>query len=80
VVSYRFQHERVIERVEKRSEIKIDRPVVFPTPRPAYTQRIMSRPSRPVPIGIRVEHRFHLRLQVQVRDRLSDPIRDRRHA
>ena len=40
----------------------------------------MSRPSRPIPIGIRVEDRLHLRLQNQVHDRLRDPVRDRRHA
>ncbi len=80
VVSYRCQDERVIERVEKRPEIKIDRPVVFPTPLPAYPQRIMSRPSWPIPIGVRVKHRLHLRLQVQVRNRLSDPVCNRGHA
>src|SRR5450755_3342725 len=39
----------------------------------------MSRPSRPIPVGIRVKHWLHLGLQVQVRDRLSDPIRDSGH-
>src|SRR4051794_12386589 len=40
----------------------------------------MSRPARPIPIGIRVEHRLHLGLQIQVRDRLSDSVSDSRYA
>jgi hypothetical protein len=39
----------------------------------------MSRSSRSIPVGIRMEHRLHLRLQSQICDRLSDPVRDRRH-
>ena len=80
VVSHRVQNERVIERVEERLQVQIQNPVVSPTPLPTCPQRIMSRPSRPIPIGIPVEHGLHLGLQVQVRDRLSDPVRDSGHA
>jgi len=80
VVSDRFQNERVIKRVKERPEIQVDRPVVSPTPLPACPQRVMSRPSRPVPIGVRVEDWLHLGLQVQTRDRLSDPVSDCGHA
>jgi hypothetical protein len=40
----------------------------------------MRRSARPIAIGIRVEHRFHERLQVQLGDRLSDAVSDRGHA
>jgi site-specific DNA recombinase len=50
VVRDRFQNERVVERVEERPEIKIDRPVVSPTPLPAPTDRIQGRPPRPIPV------------------------------
>src|SRR5260370_30774914 len=65
VVSNRFQNERVIERVEERLEIQIENPVVSPTPPPAAPDRVMSRPSRPVPVGVGVKDKLHLGLQVQ---------------
>src|SRR5918992_3740643 len=80
VVSDRLQNERVIERVEKRLQVQVQNPVVLPTPLPADPQRIMSRPSRPIPVGVRVKDRLHLGLQAQVGDRLGDPIRDGGHA
>lgn len=74
VVSDRAQNERVVKRVEERPEIKVDHPVVAPTTRPAAPHRVQGRPPRPVPIGVRVEQGFHLWLQAQARDALSDPI------
>ena len=80
VTGERAQDERVVERVEERPQIEIDHPVVSPTPLPTHPHRVQGRASRPVPVGVRVEHGLHLRLQVQVHDRLRDPVGDRGHA
>lgn len=79
VVSDRAQDELGIERVEERPDVKIDHPVVSPTPFATARHRIMRRAPRPIAIRIRVEHGLHERLQVQPGDRLGNPIGDSRH-
>src|SRR5712691_10621773 len=63
-------------RVEERPDVHVDYPVVPETPFPAYRDRVQSRASWPVPIGVVVEHFLQVRLQRQYRHRLRDPVDD----
>ena len=65
--------------VEERPDIEIDDPVVAPAARSARPDRVQRAASRPVPVAVWVEQRFHLTLQVASHDGLRDPVRDRRH-
>ena len=65
--------------VEELPDVQVDHPVVLPTPCPACSDRVMGRLSRPIAIGVRVELRFHQRLQMHGHHRLRDPVCDRRH-
>ena len=75
----RLDHQVPRHAVEKRLNIKIDDPVGLPTTLTACLHRVQGRPMRPVPIGIRMEDRFDLRLQPTGRHRLGDPVRNTRN-
>ena len=64
VMSYRLQHQLPGDAVEERPDIQIQNPVIPPAALPAHPQRLMRRTARPIPIGILVEHRLHVGLQV----------------
>src|SRR6478735_7381559 len=70
----------MVDVVEKRLDIKIYRPVVFPTTFPAHPDRVQCRPPRTVTIGIRMEDRFDLPFQDHGRRRLCDAVRHARNA
>jgi hypothetical protein len=80
VLGHRPNNQLVVQAVEEGLDVQVDDPVRLPAALPAHPHRVQRRPARPVPVGIGVEHRFHLRLQVQAHDRLGDPVRDRGHA
>jgi hypothetical protein len=42
--------------IEELLDVEIDHPVLLPTPFPAALHRIQRRPSRPVSVGVLVEH------------------------
>ena len=58
-----MNHEFPGNGVEELLDIQIDNPVVLPAPLPAYPDRVMSRLSRPIAIGVAVKPRLHQRLQ-----------------
>src|SRR5664280_3285333 len=70
----------MVDIVEKRLDIKIDRPVVLPATFPAHPDRVQRRPPRAVAIGIRVEDRFDLPLQDHGGRCLRDAVRNARNA
>ena len=49
----------VPDAVEELRDVEIDDPVAFPASFLAPLGRVQSRPARPVPVGIVMEHRFH---------------------
>jgi site-specific DNA recombinase len=65
--------------VEERLDVQINHPVVSPAPPSACRDRVQRRTIRPVAVGIRVEDRFELSLQMPGHDRLRDSVRDRGH-
>jgi hypothetical protein len=75
-----LEHELPRHGVEERPNVDVDHPVVFPAPSPTGRDRVQRRAPRPIAVGIRVEDRFDLRLQMPGHDRLRDPVRDRGHA
>src|ERR1051326_2263831 len=70
----RLEHQRMVDTVEERPDVKIYYPVVTPTPLPAATHRVQRGPPRTIAIGVGVKDGFHLPLQVHRRYRLRDPI------
>ena len=70
----RPEHEVPADGVEERPDVQIDHPVRPPAPLAAGRDRIQRGLARPVAVGVRVEHRFHLRLQVKPGYRLGDPV------
>jgi site-specific DNA recombinase len=75
-----LDHESVIDTVEELLNIQIDDPVGLPAPLPTCPDRVQSRPSWPVPVGIWMKDRFDLLLQPPGHHRLGDPVRNRRYA
>jgi hypothetical protein len=53
-------------------------PVALPAALPARRHRVQLRSAGPVPIGVRMEHRFHRFLQPGRGHGLRDPVRDAR--
>ena len=78
VVSYRLQDEVPRTVIKEGPDFKIQHPVLPPTALPANPDRVQRRPTRPIPVGVRVEHRLHAGLQIPAHDGLGDPIRDSR--
>jgi hypothetical protein len=74
---HRFDDEIPRHRVEERPDVDVDHPVVLPAPLPAGPDRVQRRASRPITIGIRVEDRLDLLLQMPGDNRLRDPVGDR---
>jgi hypothetical protein len=79
VMSHRLQDEVPRDAIEEGPNVKIQHPVLPPTALPADPDRVQRRPTRPIPIGILMEHVLHRGLQVPGHDSLSDPVRDGRH-
>src|SRR5260221_2042547 len=77
---HRLEHERVINAVEKRPDIKIYHPVAAPAPFPAPAHRVQRRTSRTVAIRVGVEDGLHLPLQIHRRHRLGNPVVHSRNA
>jgi hypothetical protein len=73
----RLHAQLMINRVEKRFDIKVNDPAEFPTALPAYRQRVMRTATRTITIGVRIEDRLDRLLQLRSGHRLRDPIRDR---
>ena len=65
--------------VEERLDVQIKDPVDSQHRSPAHPDRVQRGPSRPIAVGVRMEHRLHPRLQIHPADRLGDPVRHRRH-
>ena len=65
--------------VEELPDVQIDHPVVLPAALPARPRRVQLRPAGPVPVGVRVKHRFRRFLQPGRGHGLRDPVRDARH-
>src|SRR5208337_799390 len=65
--------------VEELPDVQIDHPVVLPAALPARPRRVQLRPAGPVPVGVRLKHRFHRFLQPGRGHGLRDPVRDARH-
>ena len=74
VLAHRTHHQRVIDIIEKSFDVEIHHPVVPPAARAGLPDGVGGRLPRPVPVGVGVERRFHLRLQVQLHHHLSDPV------
>ena len=65
--------------VEELPDVQVDHPVALPAALPACRHRVQRRLAGPVPVGVRVEHRFHRLLQPGRGHGLRDPVRDSRH-
>ena len=66
--------------IKECSDVQIDHPIELPAAFPCHSDRIERRTTGPIAIGIRVELRFHRRLQDHLHDRLRHAIGDRRDA
>lgn len=66
--------------LEEGPDVEVDHPVPFPAPLPARFHRVEGGPPGPVAVGVGMEHRLHLRLQIRPHDRLGDPVRHGGHA
>ena len=80
VVGDRLEHEVPGHGVEERPDVQIDHPVRSPAPLPARPDRVQRGLPRPVAVGVRMEDRFDLRLQIHPDHRLRDPVGHGRHA
>jgi hypothetical protein len=78
-MGYGFEHELMVNGVEKAFDIKVDDPVVPPATLSACRQRIMCAAPRPVAVGVVIEDRFYDLLQLLCYDGLGDPVRDGRY-
>ena len=79
VMGDRLEHEVVRHAVEERPDVELDHPVASPASLPAYPDRIQRGLTRPVAVGVGVEHRFHARLQIHPHHRLGNPVGHGRH-
>jgi hypothetical protein len=78
--AYSLHQRGVRDFVEEGSDVEIDHPVPSPAALPTNAHCFQRRSPRSVAIGVGVEQRLHLRLQVQACDRLSDALSHSRHA
>ncbi len=78
VMFHRLEDQVPPHAVEELPDVQINHPVVLPAALPACRHRVQRAPRRPVPVGVRVEHRFHRALQPGCRHGLRDPVRDSR--
>jgi site-specific DNA recombinase len=62
ILPHRPLDEVVIEGVEEGPDVKIHNPIVLPAPFPGPADRIDRRLPRPIPVGVAVKTRLHLRL------------------
>lgn len=70
----RTHQQTMVDGVEERPDVHIDHPIVLPAPFPGHSHRVMRRPARPIPEGIRVEQRLHHRFQHHARHSLRNPV------
>jgi hypothetical protein len=59
---------------KNRADVKIDHPVRLPAPPPTRGHRVERGTPRAIPIGVRMEDRLDLRLQLLGHHRLRDPM------
>ena len=71
----RFHQEAMIDLIQSPFEVKFHHPVESPAPFSSDGNRLLGRPSRPISIRIRMEHRVQLRLDDLFDDGLRNPIR-----
>ena len=65
--------------VEQTADVKLDHPVIAPTPLPSDSDRIQRRFARPVAVGVVQKVRLDVRLDLQLDDHLCHSVRHRRH-
>src|SRR6202022_1924547 len=80
VSSYRSQDELMVNTIEEGPDVKIDHPVTSPTSLSAGSHRLQRRAPWSVAVRVGMKQRFHLRLQIQAHDRLSDSVCHRGHS
>jgi len=76
---HRLDDQVMIHGVKELGDIQVNDPVVPPTPLLARPDRIQRTPARPVPVGVRMEDRFHPGTHVAGDHGLCDPVPHRRH-
>ena len=77
---HRLDDEIMIQGVEELLDVQINHPVALPAPLTAFSQRVMRRLPRPVPVGIRMENRFRPGLQLQGHHRLRNSVAHSGHS
>jgi len=80
VLGHRLHDQVVGNGVVEGLDVKIDDPVRPPAPLSTAFHRLYGRPPWPVPVGVVMEDRFHVRLQVHGGHGLSDPVRHGGHS
>ena len=80
VGAHRFQQQLMIDLIEGRLDIKLHDPVISPAAFTSDRYGLLRRPSRPVPVRVRMEDRVQLWLDEKLDDGLRNTVRDRGHS
>src|SRR6266849_6718851 len=80
ILPHRAKHQFVVEIIEEAADVQVYDPGITPASLPRGSDGIERGLARPITIGVWMEGRFHLRLQIQFGHRLSNPVGDRGNA
>lgn len=77
VGAHRLHQQLMIDLIKGRLDVKFDHPVVAPAALTGDRHCLFRRPSRPVPVRVRMEERIEIRLDDELDDGLRNTVSDR---